>query len=118
MRRSVIFTLLLFSLVFSPRKALAVYNPLSVSNNKYGIHIIDENDLENASFLVNSSGGDWGYVTLVIPENERKIDKWQNIFKRLNKLHLIPLVRIATSLKDDFWLKPKNEDVLIWADFL
>src|SRR4030042_1329311 len=71
----------------------SIYDPLTVPNNKYGIHIIDENDLENAAALVNSSGGDWGYVTLVITEQDRSSDKWTGIFDTMKNYHLIPLIR-------------------------
>ena len=40
-----------------------MYNPLAVPNNRYGIHIVDTNDIPQLPALVNSSGGDWGYVT-------------------------------------------------------
>lgn len=96
----------------------AISNPLEVPNNRYGIHIIDENDLDNAAVLVNSSGGDWGYVTIVIPENERKTDKWNAIFDRMRILHLIPIIRIASSVKDGVWKAPTSEDIPLWIEFL
>lgn len=96
----------------------AISNPLSVPNNKYGIHIIDENDLNNAASLVNSAGGDWGYVTIVITKNDRNIEKWQNIFNRMGKLHLIPIIRLATKLSNDVWEKPLLSEAAVWSDFL
>ncbi|KKS46346.1 MAG: hypothetical protein UV09_C0018G0022 [Candidatus Gottesmanbacteria bacterium GW2011_GWA2_42_18] len=78
---------LLFLFTISATPVPAFYDPLSRVNNKYGIHIIDENDLMSAAALVNSSGGDWGYVTLVIPENERKQEKWQTAFNEMRRLH-------------------------------
>ncbi len=112
---------LLFVLLFSvlqPTSVSAIENPLAVPNNKYGIHIIDENDLENAAALVNSSGGDWGYVTMVITQNDRNTEKWQNIFNRMKRLHLIPIIRLATGLENDVWKKPQVEEAVPWADFL
>lgn len=49
----------------------AINSPTSVVNNKFGIHITDEKDLQDASLLINSNGGDWGYVTFVITERKR-----------------------------------------------
>jgi hypothetical protein len=112
------FIFLTYFYVFNISKVIAIYDPLSVPNNKYGIHIVDENDLDNAAKLVNSSGGDWGYVTMVIRENDRIVEKWQNIFGRMQQLHLIPLIRLATNLEGDVWRKPKLSDVQNWADFL
>lgn len=96
----------------------AITDPHSVPNNKYGIHIIDENDLENAAKLVNSSGGDWGYITMVVREDDRNIDKWRNIFVRLNQLHLIPLLRLATRIEKDQWTRPSKDQIQQWKDFL
>ena len=65
-----------FSLVFVfPHKTLAIVDPLKSANNKFGIHITDENDLDEARALINSSGGDWGYITLVIREDERDVKR-------------------------------------------
>ena len=105
-------------ILFFPTHAFAIVDPLSVPNNKYGIHITDENDLENAASLVNSSGGDFGYVTMVVTIEDRNIDKWSKIFTRLEELHLIPILRIATRSQGNFWEKPKDEDAGSWSDFL
>lgn len=93
-------------------------SPTSVPNNKFGIHIIDENDLKNAASLVNSSGGDWGYVTIVITESERNHDRWQNVFDQMRRLHVIPIVRIATKVEGENWSVPKTEDIDSWVSFL
>lgn len=102
--------------VISP--VLAIADPLSAPNNKFGIHIFNENDLENASKLVNSTNGDWGYVTFVIAENERDSERWQKAFDQMRRLHLIPIVRIATKPKGDIWEKPKEEEINNWIAFL
>ncbi|OGG14019.1 hypothetical protein A3D77_03430 [Candidatus Gottesmanbacteria bacterium RIFCSPHIGHO2_02_FULL_39_11] len=109
---------LFFSFSLFHPSVLALEDPRRISNNKYGIDIVDENDLFDASYLVNSSGGDWGYATLVIPENERKTDKWNAIFERMGQLHLIPIIRLATHVEGNRWTAPKKEDAPIWADFL
>lgn len=117
MRSVIIFLLAIIFLALPLSTAFAVVDPLSVPNNKYGIHIIDENDLENAAKLVNSTG-DWGYVTMVITAEDRHKDKWQKIFDRMRDLHLIPIIRIATRPIADQWEKPKMEEASVWADFL
>jgi len=96
----------------------AIYDPLSVPNNKYGIHVADPNDISKVKELVNSSQGDWGYVTLVIPDNERKIDVWQPVFSRMKRDHLIPIVRLATHVEGSVWAKPSLSDVNVWTSFL
>ena len=89
-------------------------------NNKFGIHLAvpTDEDLEAAGQLANSSGGDWGYVTLVIQENDRNTEKWQGIFDRLRRLHLIPIIRLATGPQGDMWRKPEKVDAESWASFL
>lgn len=96
----------------------AIYDPLSVPNNKYGIHVADPNDISKAKDLVNTTQGDWGYVTLVIPDNERKPDVWRPVFERMKREHLIPIVRLATHLEGRAWVKPLGSDGPVWADFL
>lgn len=112
-----LYVFFLFFLIF-PFKVYALYDPLSVPNNKYGIHIVDPNDLTDIPSLVNSSKGDWGYVTLVIPDTDRNIGKWQGIFDQMRRLHLIPLVRLATHPEGALWTKPSKEDTLPWVEFL
>ncbi|MFN4212818.1 MAG: hypothetical protein ACK4FL_02540 [Microgenomates group bacterium] len=92
----------------------------AVENNKFGIHLAQPHfqDLEAAAKLVNSSGGDWGYVTLVIQENDRDRGKWQEIFDRLRELHLIPIIRLATKPEGSSWRRPQKNDGKEWADFL
>jgi len=102
----------LFSLVF-PKAGFA-----NEKVNKFGIHILDPSDLKNAQELVNSSGGDWGWVTVVIRDDDMNFDKWQNFMDECRERHLVPLVRIATHLEGSNWVKPKIEDAANWADFL
>lgn len=97
---------------------IAVNSPLNTPNNKFGIHVFSEKDLNNAQKLVNSGGGDWGYVTIVITEKERDHGRWQNVFDQMRRLHLIPIIRIATSAKGDTWQRPKESEINNWVSFL
>ncbi len=102
--------LLSLLLLLLPQPIHAIYDPLSVPNNKFGIHIADFNDIPDISPLVNSSGGDWGYVTLVSADNDRDHGKWQTIFNQMRRDHLIPIVRIATHVEGNHWAKPNPND--------
>jgi len=114
-----IILLIIFAFIFLiPSKIYAVENPLAVPNNIYGIHILDENDLKDAARLVNSSGGDWGYVTVVIRSDERDHKRWQNAFDEMRRLHLIPIVRIATKQTPQGWEKPNFDEIDGWIGFL
>ncbi len=116
--RKILFTLIFLVTFFvSTSEALAIYSPSYVKNNKVGIHIFSEKDLDDAARLVNNNG-DWGYVTLVITEGERDKDRWQQVFDKMRKLHLIPIVRIATKAEGNNWIKPKEEEINNWVSFL
>jgi len=108
-----ILCILSFLALICPKTALA-QEPV----NKFGIHILEPSDLNKAAELVNSSGGDWGWVTVVIRDNDMDFDKWQNFMNECRIRHLIPLVRLATHLDGENWLKPRIEDVNNWYNFL
>lgn len=113
-------TLFLFilSLFLFVTPVFAKYDPTTVANNKYGIHIVDINDVADAATLVNSNGGNWGYVTLVMQEDDRNKDKWQHTFDDLRRLHLIPIVRLATHVDGASWVIPSAASANDWAQFL
>ena len=98
----------------------AISDPLSVPNNRFGIHIIQATPDESspAAILVNSSGGDWGYITVLIEGKDKNKDKWQTFFNDLRRRHLIPIVRIATEPEGNSWKRPDPDNVNSWVDFL
>lgn len=109
---------ILLALLVHPFPVLAKYNPLRTPNNKYGIHIADPNNIHEVPALVNSTGGDWGYVTLVIQDDDRNYEKWQSVFDSMRRGHLIPIVRIATHINGNSWEKPYTDSHKDWARFL
>lgn len=114
------FLLLLF-FSFATRNAAAIENPLSYQNNKFGIHILFPEEIGEASKLVNSNGGDWGYAVIPIQATDKDLKKWQKFMDNAKKSHIIPIIRIATEgdyFKKDSWRKPRFEDVLDFANFL
>ncbi len=92
----------------------------SLPNNIFGIHVAtpSKEELEDAATLVNSSGGSWGYVTVVIQENDRDLKKWQDAFDRMRRLRLIPIVRLATKPSGSNWKKGSKEELSSWISFL
>lgn len=107
--------ILLLTLLFFPN-----YIYSKEPNNKYGIHLAQPHldDIKASSDLVNSNGGKWGYVTLVIQENDRDRDKWQGIFNLMREKNLIPIVRLATRPEGENWRRPEPEDAKDWISFL
>ena len=109
----VIFLILPFLALFFPSGVLAQNNI-----NKFGIHILEPTDLPRAGELVNSSGGDWGWVTVVIRDDDMNFDKWQGFMDECRERHLVPIVRIASHLEGENWAKPKVDDANNWVNFL
>ena len=97
-----------------------VVRGVHAQNNKFGISLLQptSEDIRDASQLVNSNGGDWGYVTLVIQENDRDVRKWQDLFNELREEHLIPIIRLATSPQGEVWRRPEGKDAKDWVEFL
>jgi len=96
-------------------------------NNKVGIHILETVEVGRAAELVNSSGGDWGYVTIVLRDDDLDKNKWQKFMDDCRRLHLIPIIRIATHMENaspqsatrqGYWAKPKMEELDQWVNFL
>lgn len=117
----IILFLFLLSFPFLSFKVFAIYNPLLTPNNKFGVHILFPSEIDAASQLVNSSGGDWGYVTIPISLNDLDLQKWQTFMNKAKTDHLIPIIRLATS-NDYFntvvWAKPTDANILDLANFL
>lgn len=118
MRKLLVLILAFIFLLVSTGQTLASSDPKSVSNNKFGIHIFSEKDLENAKNLVNSNGGDWGYVTVVITEAERDQGRWKQVFDTMRRMHLIPIVRLATKANGTTWDAPQESEIDNWVSFL
>jgi hypothetical protein len=87
-----------------------------------GINVIrwfDARYLSAVSQIVNSSGGDWGYVTVLLDDGD-----WQNpapiqrFLDDANRYHLIPILRLATHQDGAFWVKPAPDQAARWKKFL
>ncbi len=90
----------------------------SRENNRFGVHILDPGELEKAAQLVNSNGGDWGYITIPIRANDKDLKKWQSFMDDARRYHLIPIVRIASTPLGDIWQKPVPDDIIDFSNFL
>lgn len=112
--------ILTFAFLLLPSTSHAIVDPLDSPNNKFGIHLISPTHGESspAAKLVNSSGGDWGYVTIIIESKDRDQNKWQNFFNDLRTKHLIPIIRLATQPDGGNWKLPYEGEEQAWADFL
>lgn len=108
-------------LFFSPSDVSAAENPLSVPNNKTGIHILFDHELADAAKLVNANGGDWGYVTIPIQNGDRDLAKWQAFMDHARQNRVTPIIRLASEgdyFNTKVWKTPTFEDVIDFANFL
>ncbi len=84
-------------------------------NNKFGLYVYAEDSqmLEIAQNLVNSKGGEWGYV--LIPYNVKDTDsqKWSRVFGQLSDKKLIPIIQLWDVSTSDY--KKQTQEA---ADFL
>jgi len=96
----------------------AVYDPLTAPNNHFGVHILEPSELDEAAKLINSAGGQWGYVTIPIRSDDRDPVKWRRFFERAGQLKVIPIIRLATYVFKDTWATPTAYDLVDYANFL
>jgi hypothetical protein len=117
MRIAVFIVVFILCVYFAPPMQ-AIMEPLVVPNNRVGVHILDTGEIETAARLVNSNGGDWGYITIPLRSNDRDREKWIKFFERCRQLHIIPIIRIATYPDGPVWVKPDVYDLVDFANFL
>lgn len=116
---SVLVVFFIISLLL-PTNTYAVEDPLSRPNNKIGIHILFDNELPQAAKLVNSNGGDWGYVTIPVSIQDMNVGKWQKFMNAAKKHHVIPIIRLVTNphpTNTKVWREPTEKDIAAFANF-
>lgn len=99
----------------------AIYDPLEKPNNMFGVHILFDSELKEASELINSNGGEWGYVTVPIQMGDYNIEKWQKFMNEAKANKIIPIVRLMTDpywVNTHVWRKPSQMDIIDMANFL
>src|SRR3989344_1778938 len=107
--------------LFTNHTAHAVCDPLTVPNNKFGMHILFQSEIHDAAPFINSNGGEWGYVTIPIQALDKDLEKWQLFMDEARTRKVIPILRIATEnfyFDTKVWKKPRSEDVIDFANFL
>ncbi|HVF69227.1 MAG TPA: hypothetical protein VNA13_01535 [Xanthomonadales bacterium] len=115
-----VFFSFIFLFLFLPHTAYAIEHPLSVPNNKVGVHILFPEEVEDAAKLINTNGGDYGYVTIAIQSGDKDLEKWQSFLDKCKKLHIIPIIRLATEgnyFNTAVWRKPIDYDIVDFANF-
>lgn len=86
----------IFKKIDKPDKNDKIQKVIGYQNNKVGIYIYAEigEFLELADELVNSNGGDWGYVLIPYNVKETNDGRWNKLFAKLREKHLIPIIQL------------------------
>jgi hypothetical protein len=114
---AILTSLIVFLALHTP--VVAIADPLSVPNNKIGIHILFPSEILIAAKIVNNdSDGSWGYVTIPIQASDRDRTKWQTFFDQCKSNKVIPIIRVATVPDGSNWQQPNNYDLIDFANFL
>jgi hypothetical protein len=108
---------LLAFLIYTPR-VHAIYDPKVKVNNRFGVHVFDVNEIDEASKLVNGNGGAWGYITVPIRSDDKDRKKWNEFMAKCEKNKIIPILRLATTMTNGGWSKPGKFDGIDFANFL
>jgi len=88
------------------------------SQNIFGLHLTQTSDIDSAKDIINSNGGDWGWITIVISLNNLDQKTWQDFFDKCRKFHIIPILRLATLGEGDNWKRPTTSDIDNLSNFL
>lgn len=91
---------------------------LASDRNIFGLHLTQPSDIAQAKEIINSSGGQWGWVTITIRQDQLNTSTWQNFFDQCRRDHLIPIVRLATSMQPGSWRQPQKSDIDSMSIFL
>lgn len=121
MKKVVLCLFLWLAVLIFPKSSYAIFDPLERANNFHGIHILFPSELEGANKLVNSTSGEWGYVTIPIQSGDKDLEKWQNFMDECKRLKLIPIIRLSTEAyyqNTNVWRIPTDSDILDFANFL
>ena len=93
-------------------------SPILASDNIFGLHLSQTEDINQTYSIINSQNGDWGWATLVINGNQLDFTTWQDFFNNCRKYHIIPIIRIATIGEGENWKVPEYSDIDKMVSFL
>jgi hypothetical protein len=92
--------------------------PILASDNIFGLHLTQPQDIHTAHSIINSSNGDWGWTTIVIRTDQLDHQTWQDFFDNCRKYHIIPIIRLSTISDNGNWKRPSFSDIDNIANFL
>lgn len=108
---------LLTEVVNEPEDSDKKQKVIGYPNNKVGVYIYAEVEefTKLAAFMVNSNGGEWGYVLVPYNVKDRDENRWGKLFHNLRDYKLIPIIQLHDGSTDYERAKEQIHDA---ADFL
>lgn len=96
------------------QKGTSKYPKLDFANNKIGVYsYADTDSLEAAGPMVNSNGGDWGWVLIPFNIKQTSVPYWNSVMETVCKQHLIPILQLFNDGKP-----PTDSETKTMAEFL
>lgn len=90
----------------------------AIDKNIFGLHLTQTGDIDKAHSIINSQGGDWGYITIVIRTDQLNHNNWQEFMDKCRKYHIIPIIRMASIMENGYWKRPSASDIDNLSNFL
>ena len=73
----------------------STFSTWGTPNNKFGMYIhASSEQIAEAASLINSNGGDWGWVLVPMDGRQRDAGFWQGIFDTCKAHHIKPLIQL------------------------
>lgn len=79
-----------------------------MDRNIFGLHLTQPPDLEKGISFINGKQGGWGFATITIRKDQMDQKTWQDFFNQCRKLHVQPIIRIATTYENGSWKRPEK----------
>ncbi len=97
-------------------------NPVAAVQDKImGVHILGPSDLDYATQLLklDQESNQWHFLTVPLTlDDMNRHDYWQDFFRKLKKYKFIPIVRLATRVKDGVWQQPNRKQIVGMFNFM
>jgi hypothetical protein len=116
--------------LFSLAALLTPTSALATQPTMLGVHLLSTQDLDQAEELLKvdvsysedqlvAADQDWHLVTIPLTFADlNQAQRWQQFFRQCQQQHFIPIVRLATQVRDGAWQRPNRQQVVAMFNFL
>ena len=108
-------TMKMLPLLFSVGSHVSALPVQARQVSKIGVHILHADETDEAKDLValEDHQDEWHYVTIpfTVADSNRP-EHWQRFLNQAREEKLIPIMRLATTAKEDYWEEPTRHDIV------